>query len=129
MDAWQALALVALSVLVAGGASWLATRLSWRAPATTPDELARAHPKLVARIGALEAEVATERTARIAFIDEAEAILEAVDRKRKQVTSAAARLDQAAKDAPGGPNADPGDISTLPRADQLAIVKRRLRGL
>lgn len=58
----------------------------------------------------------------IAWTEDAEAILEGIDRKRRQVSSAVSRLRHANGDVPGGEPELPTD-----RRAQLHSIEQRLR--
>jgi len=107
------LSLVACAV---AGAAWLRARALAAAAPPPPN----------ARLDAVEETVARQSRSMIAWTEDAEAILEGIDRKRKQVTSAAARL----RNGPGATidlgldsQAEaPGD-----RRAQLHLVEQKLR--
>ena len=77
-----------VSLLALAGALWSVTR-------TAPARLSKQVAECVDLVGTLEAAWRKERAATIEWLEEAQGVLESVERKRRQVSGAASRLNAA----------------------------------
>jgi len=92
-----------LALLALAGAGWAVTR-------TAPARLTRTVRECTELVAELESAWRTERASLVAWLEEAQAVLDSVERKRRQVTGAAGRLANAVPQEPDLTNSSPEQI-------------------
>jgi len=107
---------VALSLLALAGAAWSVTR-------TAPARLLRTVAECAEQTAAIEAAWRTERAQLIAWLEEAQGVLDSVERKRRQVSGAASRL------AAGNGSTEPDPVANPEAYREHFMRMARSRGL
>lgn len=101
MPEWFA---VALSLLALACAAWAVSR-------TAPARLSKTVAECTELVAEIEAKWRTERASLVAWLEEAQGVLDSVERKRRQTSGAASRLNAAGPpEEPDLTNATPEQI-------------------